>query len=294
MEYTVLALNGGGMRGVLQIGALQALSEEKNEKFLYNVFTGGVYGISMGALIATLIAFEFSVDDLSLLTELLGNMQDAFQPLRLQTLLGLTQTNGIDDGSKIFTLLDTEFKKRGLEFKDLRIGDAAIPLHIVASNLTTLNVTVFRPSIRVWDALRASFSIPYIFKPHIIQSQLFVDGAVLCRRIVETIPNDDRAKSLLLLTAYTKEITIDNYLSAVPFSRNIKDTHSMKEMYPKNACLLIENGAQMFTFWDSADLVRHLLSVGRTAYHNFRTESLDEELPQDSDLRGAEILEGLG
>jgi len=278
MKYTGLALNGGGMRGVLQIGALQAIAEETNEKLLHNIFTDGIYGISMGALIATLIAFEFSVDDLSVLTELLGNMQDAFQPLRLQTLLGMTQTNGIDDGSKIYTLLDTEFKKRGLDFGELRIGDAAIPLHIIASDLSTLKVAVFGQTIKVWDALRASFSIPYIFTPHTIENKLFVDGAILCRRILDVVPQKDREKTLFLMTAQTKEITIDNYMSAVPFSRNIKDTHSMKDMYPLNTCLLIENSAQMFTFWDSVDIVRHLLGVGRTSYHKFRTEGLHEKL----------------
>ena len=83
MKYTSLGLNGGGMRGSLQIGALQELAEQEDEKQLSNIFTDGVYGISIGALIATMIAFEFSVVELNLVTEMLGNMQDAFQPLRL-------------------------------------------------------------------------------------------------------------------------------------------------------------------------------------------------------------------
>jgi predicted patatin/cPLA2 family phospholipase len=278
MKYTTLALNGGGMRGSLQIGALQELSDQENEKCLSAVFTGGVYGISIGALIATLIAFDFSVDELNVLTEMLGNMQDAFQPLRLHTILSLTQTNGIDDGSKIYTLLNSEFTKRGIDFATLRIGDATIPLHIIASDLTALKVTIFGQSIRVWDALRASFSLPYIFTPHVINEHLFVDGALLCQRIVDVIPKQERSSALLLLTAQDRKITLQNYLGMVPFCKSIKETYATQAAYPKNTCLLIEDGAQMFSFWESGEIVRHLLSVGRTAYREFGSKSLDEEL----------------
>jgi NTE family protein len=292
MNYTVLGLNGGGLRGVLQIGALREISEEKNEKYLHNVFTGGVYGISMGALIATMIAFEYSVDELDILCELLGNMQDAFQPLRLQGILSFTRTNGMDDGSGIYKIMEREFKKRNIDFANLRIGDAAIPLRIVASNLSTLKACVFGQSVKVWDALRASFSLPFVFTPHLINNNIFVDGAILCRRIVDVIPHEERTKMLLLLTAESKKITMENYISAVTFCRNIKDTHSMKEMYPENTCLLLENGTQMITFWESGDIVRHLLGVGRVSYAEFRSESLHQELTQDLDFRGAQVFKG--
>jgi predicted patatin/cPLA2 family phospholipase len=278
MKYTVLGLNGGGMRGSLQVGALQELAEQEGEQCLSLVFTGGVYGISIGALIATLIAFEFSVDELNMLTGLLGNMQDAFNPLRLQTLLSLTQTNGIDDGSKIYALLDQEFKKRGLDFSTLRIGDAAIPLNIIASDLTTLKVTIFRQSIRVWDALRASFSLPYIFTPHEIQDHLFVDGALLCQKIVDAIPAKKRAHTLLLLTTQEPKVTLDNYLGMVPFCKSIKETYGTKAEYPDNTCLLVEDGAQMVSFWNSEEVVRHLIGIGRAAYLKFRTDSLHKKL----------------
>ena len=65
------------MRGALQIGALQELAEESTEQTLSERFSGGIYGYSIGALIATLIAFEFDMSEFSSLTEVLGNMQDA-------------------------------------------------------------------------------------------------------------------------------------------------------------------------------------------------------------------------
>jgi NTE family protein len=278
MKYTSLALNGGGMRGCLQIGALQELADQEHEPQLSNIFTDGVYGISIGALIATLIAFEFSVEDMSVLTEMLGNMQEAFNPLRLQSLLAITQTNGIDDGTKIYKLLESEFKIRGLKFETLKIGDAAIPLHIIASDLTTLKPVIFGQSIRVWDALRASFSLPYIFTPHEIHGHLMVDGALLCQRILDVIPVSKRSSVLLLLTAQQRKITLDNYLGVVPFCKSIMETYWTKSKYPENTCLLLEDSTQMFTFWESGDIVRHLIGIGRTAYHQFRSNRLNEKL----------------
>jgi hypothetical protein len=205
-------------------------------------------------------------------------MQDAFNPLRLQSLLSLTQTNGIDDGSKIYALLDREFKTRGLDFATLRIGDAAIPLHIIASDLSTLKVTIFGQSIRVWDALRASFSLPYIFTPHEIQDHLFVDGALLCQKIMDAIPAKKRPNALLLLTTQEPKVTLDNYLGIVPFCKAIKETYGTKAEYPDNTCLLVEDGAQMVSFWNSEEVVRHLIGIGRAAYLKFRTDGLHKKL----------------
>ena len=47
----ILALNGGGMRGALQAGALSELSTQVGEPELWKLFPGGVYGISVGAII---------------------------------------------------------------------------------------------------------------------------------------------------------------------------------------------------------------------------------------------------
>jgi len=82
------------MRGALQIGALQELASEVSDQSTYRPgFQGGVYGYSIGASIAALIAFEFEIVRrwTSQLTTIWGNLQDALNPLRLQALLALIQ-----------------------------------------------------------------------------------------------------------------------------------------------------------------------------------------------------------
>lgn len=282
----ILALNGGGMRGALQIGALQELASENPEQSLADRFSGGIYGYSIGALIAALIAYEFEISEFSALTEVLANMQDALHPPRLQTLLSFSELRGADDGSKIHDVMAAAFAKRGINLDTLRIADAAVPLHIIASDLTDLKVVIFKPSVLLWDALRASFSLPYIFTPHTIGTHLYVDGAVLCLNISKVVPKHLREQTLFLMTAHTKDFTTKYYLANVPFARNIKETHDTRDMYPRNTCLLIEDDAKMFSFWRSADIVDHLLTVGRRRYSDFRTECRDQELLENIGLGG--------
>ena len=64
----------------------------------------------------------------------------------------------------------------------------------------------------------------------------------------------------------------------VPFCKSIKETYRTKAEYPDNTCLLVEDGAQMVSFWNSEEVVRHLISIGRAAYLKFRTDSLHKKL----------------
>ena len=269
MNYSVLGLNGGGMRGALQVGALQVISEKYNEKYLHNIFTDGIYGISIGAIIGTMIAFEFSIDDFELLTQKLSNIEQTFKPLRLQTIVDFAETKGLDDGQQIYELMKETFETKGLKFEDLKIGDASVPLHIIASDLTNLQVIVFGKSIRLWDALRASFSLPVVFTPHTVDDRLCVDGAILCENIMNVVPAHLRAQTLLLLCTRTPKADIKDYLFIISNCRSLKQVKKIQVKYPHNACCLIEDNTQLFTFWNTAELITYLIEVGRARATHF-------------------------
>lgn len=282
MNYTILGLNGGGMRGALQVGALREISAERGEPYLYKVFHGGMYGISIGAIMSALIAFKFSIDDLSQFLEYLANIQHSVQPLRLQAFIGFGLTNGLDDGGQMFKKLSDIFAVKGLNLETLKVGDAAVPLHILASDITHLKIVRFGPSTRVWDALRASISLPFIFTPHAIGDSLFVDGAVLCTNIMTAIPKHQRGQTLLLMTTHSASVTRDNYVGVLPFCRTIMESHNTQREYPENTCLLVEDNTQMFSFWDNRGAIEKLLAVGREMYLLFRAKSRLQEAAHDA------------
>jgi predicted acylesterase/phospholipase RssA len=138
------------MRGALQVGALLEFPERQ----LLDTFKDGVYGISVGAIIAVYIAFGFTPSDLA---EIFEEWSDVpLTPLSMSSFSNLYAAKGLDDGVVIRERMQKNFLKKGLDFDTLKIRDALIPLHIIATDLTNVRVVLFGKSMRVWDAVRSS------------------------------------------------------------------------------------------------------------------------------------------
>lgn len=255
----ILALNGGGMRGALHVGALECLSKTFNETHLYKIFTNGVYGISIGAIIGSFVAFGFSVQDISNILKDLSNIHNVFDVVRLDTILHLNDSRGIDNGIQLFTFLQQVFKTHGLDLSTLRINQAHVPLHIIASDMTNIKSVQFSGNTLVWDALRASFALPVIFTPHVMNDITYVDGAILCENISRAIPKKDILDTLFLL-CYCEKLT--DYSYVLLNCRSIKEIRRIKNRYPHNTCCLIENETPLFFFHNVENTLEHLRNIG--------------------------------
>lgn len=64
-------------------------------------------------------------------------------------------------------------------FKDLRIGDLALPIKIIATELVSGEQKIFINQDKVMDAVIASCSIPGITTPYIVGEEMYSDGGVL-------------------------------------------------------------------------------------------------------------------
>lgn len=152
-----LVLSGGGARGIAHIGAIEEL-----EKQGYQI--GSIAGTSMGALVGGVYA--------------LGKMQE-FK----NWLCSL-------DKIKVFNLVDFSFSSQGLikgdrvlntikEFvPDKNIEDLPIPYAAVAADILHKKEVVFTEG-RIFEAIRASISIPTVFTPVKTDTALLVDGGVI-------------------------------------------------------------------------------------------------------------------
>lgn len=87
----------------------------------------------------------------------------------------------------IYWLIKWEkFRKKLFEyFWDKKIEDLPIKLKIIATDIESWELKVFEKGSIV-EAIRASISIPWVFKPHKIWKNLFVDGMV-----VKNLPVDE-------------------------------------------------------------------------------------------------------
>lgn len=263
----ILALNGGGMRGGLQVGALSELSKRAKEPAIHKLFLGGVYGISVGAIVGTYVAFGFSMDEIEDI--IAGWSEVPLAPPDLRSVLNFSEVRGLDDGSVIRQRLCDDFSKHGMKFGDLRIKDALIPLHIVASDCVNARTVVFGENVHVWDAVRSSTSIPYVYVPHSFGGGTFVDGAIMCSNILEVIPVDVRKEVLFLLITRSVPIKPENFMETVNSLKSIRACRKIYEAYPKMTCLLIDDETPTINVWSSKETATATVERGAACFRQF-------------------------
>ena len=152
-----LVLSGGGARGIAHIGVIEELLK-------LNVNIASISGTSMGALIGGIYA--------------VGKLEE-FK----QWMLKVNRT-------KIFKLIDFSFSTQGLvkgerifnEIKpfitDANIEDLPIKYTATAFDIVNGREVVFDKG-SLFNAIRASISIPTIFTPLTIGDSVFIDGGVV-------------------------------------------------------------------------------------------------------------------
>lgn len=149
-----LVLSSGGARGYVHIGAIAELLEQGYE-------ITSVAGTSMGALIGGMYAAG-RLDDVSEWMRSLGT-KDILSLVDLSVSL-----NHVVKGEKVMDALRQIVP-------DTRIEDLPIPYCAVASDVRNRREVVFR-SGSLYEAIRASISIPSFFKPVARGEQVLIDG----------------------------------------------------------------------------------------------------------------------
>jgi NTE family protein len=194
-----LALSGGGIRGIAQIGALKVLLEEEIPIDL-------IVGASIGGAVGALLASGYSPDEILeqvRQTEWGKILSDS--PRRSSLFLGEKEKRGrallqfrvdnfepilpeaISPGqqiSNIFTKYILNAPYHASDFSELKI-----PLKILATDLLSGNKIIFDRG-DLAQAVRSTVSIPLLFSPVVFDSLVLVDGGVL-----DNIPVDETRKA---------------------------------------------------------------------------------------------------
>lgn len=156
-KNVALVLSSGGARGLVHIGAIEALLE-------HGYVITAIAGTSMGALVGGVYAS--------------GNLP-AFKEF-------FTNLGKID----VFRLMDLAINKRGIikgervfaEMKrfvaDVNIEELPIHFTAIAADLTNHREVIFSHGCLL-DAIRASAAVPTVLYPHIQGQSLLVDGGIV-------------------------------------------------------------------------------------------------------------------
>jgi NTE family protein len=156
-KNVALVLSSGGARGFAHIGAIKVLEENG-----YNITS--VAGTSMGALVGGIYA-----------SGRLREFEEWVTTLDIMEVLKLTDISLSRKGFVKGTRVMEKIKEI---VPDRRIEDLPIPYSAVATDLMRGRERIFNAG-SLFDAIRASISIPTFFQPFRMGRDYFVDGGLV-------------------------------------------------------------------------------------------------------------------
>lgn len=214
MAFRKLGLSGGGIKGVMHIGALLELSKHQPLHF-----PDGVYGISIGAIIGTYVAFGIPLEN----TTKYLSFDNVIPKPSFATVSKMFSEKGLCSMEMFRAELIRGFSEFGIDIESKKIGDANMPLNIIASNITKGVATIFTRDVSVLDALAASCCLPGLFKPYELYGELFIDGGIFVPCTSCLIPD---GLNLFLIKHREISITPANVKEMMPFDF-IKQVYDM-------------------------------------------------------------------
>jgi len=206
MEKKVsLVLSSGGARGIAHIGIIEEL-----EKRGYEICS--ISGTSMGELIGGIYA--------SGNFEILKKWLYSLTTVEILKLFDLTLSkNGLVKGDKIFK----EFRKF---IPDKNIEELPIPFVAVSTDLINNKEVVFE-SGSLFQAIRASISIPTFFKPLISGDTVLVDGGLLNPTPVNRVKRFENDLLFVVNVESLKNKTSSEYKSLEKEEHEITKLHQI-------------------------------------------------------------------
>lgn len=275
-KKVALVLSGGGARGVAHIGAIEELERQGFE-------ISAVAGTSMGALVGGVYASDH-----------LGPFRD--------WMCGL-------DRYRVFSLVDFTLSSEGLVkgdrviremqrlVPDVRIEELPRPFAAVAADLLTGREVVLDRG-GLYDAIRASISIPSVFRPVHRDGQVLIDGGTVNPMPLNRVRRE--AGDLLVAVDVCAPFGADparrarlslNYYRMLVSSSQIMQQHLTQllcRLCPPD--ILIELPADsfgMFEFYRAKELVEAGRDATRRALERFRKAQADADVDTDTDAATA-------
>ena len=195
MKNVALVLGSGGARGLAHIGAIEAIEERG-----YTITS--IAGCSMGSIIAGMYA-----------AGQLAEAKNWFLRVDKQLILrmidiNLLSVNSLVKGQRIIKELETVVPDRPIE-------ELNIPCAIVASDMQNTEEVIFRTG-SLFEAVRASISIPLFFEPVQMGNRLLIDGGILNPLPLHTIQRTE-GDILVAMDISGKDSMPEDEAQSVPF-----------------------------------------------------------------------------
>ena len=214
-KFKNLVFEGGGVKGIAYVGALEVLEKEKILNKIKRVA-----GTSAGALIAVLVGLGYTIDELKQIlwdidfhnfmdnswglvrnTKRLLNDYGWYKGDFFRNLVGGYIKDKTGNSESTFEDID-KLQKEGYPFRDI---------FLIGSNLSTGYSEIFSnehtPNLCVADAARISMSIPLFFAAvRGMRGDVYVDGGLLDNYAIKIFDRTKYVKTNMVRTEYYEEI----------------------------------------------------------------------------------------
>lgn len=174
-EKYSLALWWGAARWFAHIWVIQYIEEN-------DIGIEEISWTSMWAIVASLYAIWKTSEEMIEISKAINYIK----------LIDVSLKEGLLKGDKIY-------KKLHSIFWEILIEELNIPLKIIATSIYNWERKVFE-SWKIIDAIRASISLPGIFKPHSIEGELYMDGGIVNNLPIECL----NGKNIIAVSALKK------------------------------------------------------------------------------------------
>lgn len=238
-----LALGGGGARGLSFIGVIKVFEENK-------IPVDYIAGTSIGALIGGFYASGMPIEEIE-------KIATGANRRLLLSLLDPHLKTGLIGGDKVKKFIENFLHNKKIE-------DCRLPFAAVATNLKTGEAVVFRRG-ELASAIRASISIPLIFKPVEINNLILADGGLSAPVPVEAVRNmgADKVIAVNLDKYYFKKRQNLDFISVADNSLSIL-RHNLAGWHVKKADAVINPYVQD-TRWHKFNNAEKLILAGEDA-----------------------------
>ncbi|MCB9359550.1 patatin-like phospholipase family protein [Candidatus Woesearchaeota archaeon] len=245
MVKTGLVLGGGGTRGFAHIGVLKVLKD-------LDIKIDAVAGCSIGAFIGASFCAGNSPYDMERYVKKIG-LLDMFDMNISMT--GIRTTNKLH---RIFNEFVGEDK-----FEDLDI-----PLYVNAVNLSKAREEVFCKG-NLFEAIRASVTIPGLVSPYKISDNYYVDGGIMNIEPVSILPKNIKRYIIVDVSPLGKmDMKKANVLDIIDTSMKImqKESGRLKNLkHMKNKFVLIKPKVAEHHMLESKNKYQEIIDKGEKA-----------------------------
>lgn len=181
------------MRGAAHIGALKALQEVQGSL----EFPDGIYGSSVGSLVAAFVAFNVPLDTMLTVMKKYFKLSTWLPYPSVSDVWSISQRKGVFSMTMLRKAIVQCFADCGIkDVETKRICDTPQPLFIVASNMTTRRPAILTGDVPLIDALLCSCCIPGLFEPQVLYGDVYLDAGVYVRAVEQIAPLNSLAIKL--------------------------------------------------------------------------------------------------